>query len=98
MERKLLWREDWFRYNNNNNIDNNNNDETKGLLICKIQKKLPKHKMVGCSGKDYSTIVYTHTQLYTHDTEKDGHKQNTEVADDPQVFGSLQYQMNSNRL
>lgn len=57
--------------------------------------------MVGCSAKDYSTIVYTHThtkKLYTHDTEKDGHKQNTEVAVDPQVFGSVQYQMNSNRL
>lgn len=57
--------------------------------------------MVGCSAKDYSTIVYTHThkkKLYTHDTEKDGHKQNPEVAVDPQVFGSVQYQMNSNRL
>lgn len=68
----------------------------------KRQKKLPKYKVgVFFPGDDYKIEckdAHSHAKVYTHNTEKELHRRNFEVADDPQVFGSVRYQINSNKF
>lgn len=90
-------------YEEKDGLDNNDDDDddrTKGLLRCKKQKKFPTHKIVGgFFWKKIYECMHTHTQKpYTCDTEKEVHRGDFEVANDPQVFGSVQYQMNRNKV